>query len=578
MISTYAPGAIDAPGAYLSAALKHRASTEYPAYEMFMKSLRTITVTLLWFALLAIGHARAQCGFDRAVAVGTGATNITGIAVEDGGNLYATGRFEDSTTIGTISFPAPTGPVGSFLAKYTADLQLVWAMPLGMRDAPQVVVDNRGRVVVCGRMANTMPFAGGTLISNGDYDMVVAVFDTAGREISATNSGGASIDLARALATDGHGGVVITGVFEKTVMIGNEVYTSHGEEDMMVVALDSAGHVRWARTGGGSGRDFGHAVTVSPEGMVYVTGSFDKRAVFGSDTLDVGSVRNYGAYVVCYDAQGMQRWAIAPGGAQTSEGHGVAVGPDGSVWAAGSFIGTFVLEDRTLPDGRKDLYVMRLDTLGRLIMLRRDGSIQAEEAYGLTVSKDGSVFMAGYSGAGRDTLRFGAIATRTIAWDAFLVQFDGVGTPTCVLIGGGDLDDIAEAVAVGWHNQVFLAGAFTHSARFGATSLVDTVATSTGFIARAHFDTESAVPVVPAREGLVIRQVAGARGMFVIDGLTDVDADVRVFDILGRELGGVRINREAGRATIDLGTLPAGLYIIGMHGIGPLRSALVTVR
>lgn len=544
-----------------------------------MKSLRIITVTLFWLAFLAAGHMHAQCSFDRAVSVGTGATSITGIAVEDSGSLYVTGRFEDSTTIGTISFPAPTGPVGSFLAKYTADLQLVWAIPLGMRDAPQVVVDNRGRVVVCGRMANTMPFAGDTLISNGDYDMVVAVFDTAGRAIFATNFGGSAFDMARALATDGHGGVVITGVFEGTVRIGNEEYTSHGEEDMMVVALDSAGHVRWARTGGGSGRDFGHAVTVSAEGMVYVTGSFDKRAVFGSETLDVGSVRNYGAYVVCYDAQGTQRWAIAPGGAQTSEGRGVAVGPDGSVWAAGSFVGTFVLEDRTLPDGRKDLYVMRLDTQGRLIMLRRDGSIQAEEAYGLTVSKDGSVFMAGYSGAGRDTLRFGAIATRTIGMDAFLAQYDMAGIPRCVLIGGDAMNDIAYAVAVGPTRTTYVGGIFERTSRFGEILLKsDTSSTSTGFIARARFDTESAVPVVPVREGLVIRQGACARGMFVIDGLTDVDADVRVFDILGRELGGVRINREAGRATIDLDAVPTGAYVIGIHGPGPTRSALVMVR
>lgn len=116
-----------------------------------MRSLLTITVAFLWFALLAIGHARAQCGFDRAVAVGMGQTAVRGVAVAPDGSVIVCGTFEDSTRIGTTTLVRRFGPAESFLARYSADLELLWAIDMrGAREVRGITVDSLGNIYVVG--------------------------------------------------------------------------------------------------------------------------------------------------------------------------------------------------------------------------------------------------------------------------------------------------------------------------------------------------------------------------------------------------------------------------------------------
>lgn len=371
----------------------------------------------------------------------------------------------------------------------------------------------------------------------------------------------------------------MTGYSESSLMsVGDIAYPTRGGRDIVVIAVDSTGEPRWVRTAGGPGLDEGKGIAVGSDGSVYVTGEFDQYAWFG-DTL-IGSRQSRCVFTLRYDRDGTYLWAYAPAGFQSSEGDGVAVGPSGRVWTTGRFAGALVDElDTVSSHGNWDVMLMQLDTAGHLITMRGDGSPSIDQGTGVAVAADGSVSVSGRSEANRDTAWFGNIPVRTNGPDGFVARYGMDGTPLCVKTCDDMSSEDAYGVADAPGGTVYVVGVFAIRTRFDSIVLQgDTTTYSTGFIARAHFEAESGVPVVPLREGLVVRQIVGTRGTFVIDGLTDGDADMRVFDILGRELGGVRIKREAGRATIDLGAVPAGAYIISVYGAGPVRSALVMVR
>ncbi len=546
-----------------------------------MKSLRTITVTILWLGFLATGQVCAQARFDRAVAVGTGKTAVRGVAVAPDGSVIVCGTFEDSTRIGATVIRNQAGNSGAFLARFSSALESHWAISLqGIREARGVAVDSSGNIFVAGWGFLMVRDSADTLFGNGYHDIFLLKFEPGGKLDWARNIGSDTLDNGLSVACVRGGGAVVVGSFNKRLLGEDSGIVTSGKRDILIASFDSLGNQRWVRRAGGPDEDYCTAVAVDMYGNVLIGGRIDGAATFG-DTIVTPAISTSG-YIACYDSAGKFQWVFAPGGQQAGETHGLAIMPDGTILAAGEFWWTMHDGTDSLPSfGQSDASLIHLDEKGGRISWRHDGCSLLDAARGVAVSPDGQVFTSGWTDAHRDSARFGPFAVKTQASAAFLAGYDESLYPIGLAAAMGMWNNGAYGVAAGTHGRVYIVGQFERSARFGSIFIegdTSDPATSTGFIARAHLEAESGVPVVPVREGLVVRQIVGTRGTFVIDGLTDSDADMRVFDILGRELGGVRIKREAGRATIDLGAVPAGAYIVSVYGAGPVRSALVMVR
>jgi uncharacterized delta-60 repeat protein len=117
------------------------------------------------------------------------------------------------------------------------------------------------------------------------------------------------------------------------------------------------------------------------------------------------------------------------------DGNGVAVGPDGSIYVAGS------------SDNSKAL-LAKFDANGALLWQRTWGGTQSEIAFGVAVSGDGaSVYITG------QTLSFGAGFL-----DTFLVKFDAGGNLVWQRTWGGPINETGQAVAVAGDGSVYVAG------------------------------------------------------------------------------------------------------------------------
>ena len=115
---------------------------------------------------------------------------------------------------------------------------------------------------------------------------------------------------ASGIALAGDGSIYVSG---STIGVGG---------DALVLKLAPDGSLIWQRTWGGSGSERAEAIAVASDGSVYIVGSTTSFA----DATTSGHL-----FVVKLNPDGTLAWQkITPGG-----GQGIAIGPDGSIYAAG---------------------------------------------------------------------------------------------------------------------------------------------------------------------------------------------------------------------------------------------------
>src|SRR6185369_16098027 len=138
--------------------------------------------------------------------------------------------------------------------------------------------DHAGNVVVTGTYTgSSVDFGGGALPTSGGTEVVVAKYASAnGAYLWAKSLGGNGADTAASVAVDASDGVVVTGSFAGTAILGGGAsVTSAGSDDIYVTKFAGAnGAYRWSRNFGSTGSDRGSSVTVDAAADVVVTGAF----------------------------------------------------------------------------------------------------------------------------------------------------------------------------------------------------------------------------------------------------------------------------------------------------------------
>src|SRR5207245_1125833 len=123
--------------------------------------------------------------------------------------------------------------------KYAAgDGGLRWAQRFGSTgsDAGQAVaMDGSGNVLVTGVFQGTVDFGGGPRASAGGMDIFVAKYAGAsGAHMWSVSFGGAQDDFGQGIAVDGAGDVVVVGYFQGTVDLGRGALSSAGGQAVFV--------------------------------------------------------------------------------------------------------------------------------------------------------------------------------------------------------------------------------------------------------------------------------------------------------------------------------------------------------
>ncbi|MQP52167.1 MULTISPECIES: T9SS type A sorting domain-containing protein [unclassified Flavobacterium] len=367
---------------------------------------------------------------------GTGIDFGQRIAVDNTGNIYVGGRFQNSVNFTGYGGFASNGGYDGFLLKIDTTGTLEWVLDLsggGTEGFLGLTTDSSGNIFTTGFFSTTSATLGGlnstftTLNRAGagtNYDFFVAKYNTNG-EIIWSNSTGAGYDeIPYNLALTDDNKVVTVGTFVGTSVdfnpgaASNLLYSNSNSTTTGFIQVLNAsdGAFSWARSLGSSANDAVFGVA-SANNNIYVTGyfsgsqgDFNTTGSGGGDVINrIGSIDSF---IAKYTSNSTFVWVKQIRGTTGSDVRGTSIAVKGTpekVYASGTFTSQVYLNPASSTAyvgafGGKDAFVVSLDDTG---LYQWGGSVRSmdnEDAWGLSIDDNYNVYMTGYSASGNIAL------------------------------------------------------------------------------------------------------------------------------------------------------------------------------
>ncbi|MBN4052734.1 hypothetical protein JYU07_00465 [Roseiflexus sp. AH-315-K22] len=260
---------------------------------------------------------------------GTSASEFPWSVASDGVTGVASGGcFVAGYTRGNFPGFPNRGRTDAFLAKFDRFGTRTWTRQFGTSDDDQIMAlapDGAGGVYVAGRTKGTLSGANPT---PGVFDAFIAHYSSTGNRLWIRQYGTTGTDVARALSTDGAGGLLVAGWTGGRLGSG----PSFGLFDAYVARYSAAGTRQWIRQFGTSSHDEASALALDENGSgpgFFVSGYTE--GGLGGSSSGLGD-----AFTGRFDMAGNQSWFVQIGSSERDEGRGVASDGRGGVFMGGT--------------------------------------------------------------------------------------------------------------------------------------------------------------------------------------------------------------------------------------------------
>lgn len=256
-----------------------------------------------------------------------------------------------------------------------------------------------GGYLITGRTADS---------ASGDYYVPIIRADSLGDTLWTRVYGGLEDDYGWSVRETPDGGCIVAG---ETASYGNAA------GDVFLIRTDSLGDTLWTKTYGGNNWEVGNAVQNTSDGGFVIaagTGSFGQ---------------NGDIWIIKTDAQGDTLWTKVHGWQGFEAAYSIWQTPDEGYIIAGETT-SFTVQFR-------DIFLMKLNSLGDSLWLKIYGGDDTDRAYSLYPTSDGGFVIGG------STNSFGAWST-----DFYIIRTDSLGDTLWTKIIGWNPNEADRAYAI----------------------------------------------------------------------------------------------------------------------------------
>jgi hypothetical protein len=222
-----------------------------------------------------------------------------GVGTDMDGNIFIGGFFMSTISFDDITLKSnPEKSGDAFVAKYSPEGSAMWGRNFGGTDGEiaSCETDPFGNVYLAGMFFSKTIIAENTsLINNGLINSFIAKYDKNGKLIWTKSAGGNNGEkpatATREFYVDENGSAFCTGSnWSEFTFAGQTIKTVAGSEDIFLLKYDKDGNEIWGLDYGGSGRNAGRGITTDKNGNIFLTGSFDEKAL----KIDIHNLINAG--------------------------------------------------------------------------------------------------------------------------------------------------------------------------------------------------------------------------------------------------------------------------------------------
>lgn len=411
------------------------------------------------------------------------------------GNVFTVGSF-----MGTVDFDPGPGVFNLtaiaftdiFVMKQDPSGAFLWAKNFGGaldEEATSIAIDPGENLYITGNFKAAVNFfptgPGGSVLSNGDYDVFMLKLDRDGNFGWIRNMGGNAPDTATSNCWNNTGFTYTTGFFWNTADLNPGPFTSNftsaGLSDVYITKVDQFGNYIWTRTFGTDGPDKGNAITTDFAGNVYTIGTFNGAGDFNptGGVYKLGTKGMSDIFISKLSQSGGFVWVKQIGGSLNDIGKDIVVTDSGYIYITGSFSGivdfnpdtaaadTFYMEAK----GNNDMFVVKLNTNGNFLWAKTVGKALAECA-GISVGVDHKENVV-IAGVFNDTMDFNPDTSSFLLDcasdglnDVFVSKLDVNGDFMWAKRWGGTGADYCTAMMIDMPNNIYTTGYFKDSVDF----------------------------------------------------------------------------------------------------------------
>ena len=216
----------------------------------------------------------------------------------------------------------------------------------------------------------------------GTANVFLVKYDADGNytwHVALSNTGQA---IAKCLAIDGNGDVVMAGRFETSITFGpgaNGTITSNGSNDCFIAKYTSAGQLQWVRSFGSTAGDEIHGLTLDASDNIIVSGLFRLTVDFdpGPGIATLMSMGGADGFVAKYGPNGAFQWVRGVQGTGNAQMWSVAADTNGDIHALGHFTGTVTVANlsQITSSGLNDGVLCRFSATGTAIWRQPFGGV-----------------------------------------------------------------------------------------------------------------------------------------------------------------------------------------------------------
>lgn len=412
------------------------------------------------------------------------------------GTIYEGGLkvYNDETKQPIHSYFSVNGTEVSFFilqrrkCKMVIDPPLQWSMPQASSgfdygSGVAATKDGSGDVIGCGYTDGSdfpvMNATQGTL--SAQEDAIIYRLDANGARLWSTYFGGTDIDNCKGIATDLAGNAYVVGhTNSQDLPVMNSLQGNYGGGvyDAFIAKYNNAGVMQWASWRGGTGTDFGTAITSDDNGSIYLVGYTNTTVNFpllnAIQPTKAGSAGVYDGFVMALTSAQVMNWSTYYGGTDEEKFRAVALDPSGTniVIAGNTMSGNFPTAGTPfqLYNAQawftSDAVIMRMSTTQTVVFASYCGGYEDDIATGITTNAAGNIYVTGYTTSSdfpKVVQGAPAYSDTTLnaigVQDAFIVLCDAAGTTLFwSTFFGGTSSDYSFAIGYKQNYGIYVCG------------------------------------------------------------------------------------------------------------------------
>lgn len=284
--------------------------------------------------------------------------------------LFLAGTFSDSLQLAGQE-KAIHGENGFFLETLLPDGSETFPVVLKTKGIFSLggICSNDTLVCMAGSFSDTLRVNDTMFFSSGAEDVFIAMFTPEGDLKQMITAGGIGIDQVRSVTFSPDGDICITGSFDFAFLMDNQILKSNGGKDIFIAVLNPAGNLKWLRSIGGLGNDYGYTITTNINNDIFVSGNFVRNIQMPDENgnvieMDAGSAFG-NAFIAKYNSNGDLKASYNLSATSEDYCRALIAGNNGMITAAGNFYQSIILQnDNILADtlvsyGERDIFLLR---------------------------------------------------------------------------------------------------------------------------------------------------------------------------------------------------------------------------